>query len=89
MGRCCDGRNAYTPISRTRYFAGLIIFYIFHFQCKTLLLLRHIFIKKYPHYNALSRFHEEYFKNTLKELLEKKGLKIKTNATSKNQCPKP
>jgi len=76
MGRCCDGRNAYTPISYARYLLGIGLFFLFHLQGKILLFLRHIFIKRYANYQELAQFQNRYFKDTLKEIKEKKGLKL-------------
>lgn len=76
MGRCCDGRNAYTPITYIRYLLGILLFFLFHLQGKILLFLKHIFIKRYAHYQKLSEFHNNYFKDTLKEIKEKKGMKV-------------
>lgn len=82
MGRCCDGRNAYTPITYTRYLLGILLFFLFHLQGKILLFLRHIFIKRYDNYQKLSEFHNRYFKDTLKEIKEKKGMKVLSTARS-------
>ena len=77
MGRCCDGKDAYKPITKTRYLLGLLIFRLMHLQARLFMFFRHTFIKKYPDYNALSRFHRTYFNDTLKEIKEQKGLILK------------
>lgn len=83
MGRCCDGRNAYKPISKIRYFLGIVIFYIFNINLKLTMFLRHIFIRKYHHYKTLTKFHDLFFNATLKEIKQRKGLVIKTKCASK------
>lgn len=83
MARCCDGKNAFKPITKTRYLAGFILFYIMHIQCRMFLSLRHAFIKKYPRYETLMQFYRIYFKDTLAEIKEKKGLVIKNSACAK------
>lgn len=40
------------------------------------MFLRHIFIKRYANYQELVQFHNRYFKDTLKEIKEKKGMKL-------------
>lgn len=77
MGRCCDGKNAYKSITKTRYLAGFFIFMAMHFQFRVLLFLRQVFIKKYSHYNIISEFYKAYYKDIIKELREKKGMVIK------------
>lgn len=84
MGRCCDGRNAYSPITKIRYLAGLVIFWLFHLQCKILLFLRKILFGKSEHYEELRQFHRAYFKDTLKEILKKKGMKLKETTYKPN-----
>jgi len=83
MGRCCDGKNAFKPITKTRYLSGLILFYILHLQCRIFMFIRHTFIKKYSHYKTLGQFYDTYFKDTLSEIKEKKGLVVKNQ-----NCPK-
>lgn len=83
MGRCCDGRNAYKPISKIRYLLGIAIFYIFNVNLKLTMFLRHAFIKKYPHYKTLVKFHNIYFNTTLEEIKQRKGLVIKTKCAPK------
>lgn len=83
MGRCCDGRNAYKPISKIRYLLGIIIFYIFNINLKLTMFLRHVFIRKYPHYKTLAKFHDLFFNATLKEIRQRKGLVIKTKCALK------
>lgn len=84
MPRCCDGKNAYKPVTKTRYLLGFVLFYIMHIQCRILMSLRHIFIKKYSRYNILSRFFKVYFRDTLTEIKEKKGLVIKNQSCTKD-----
>lgn len=76
MGRCCDGKNAYKPISKTRYLLGFLIFGVMHLQARLFMFFRHAFIKRYADYSALSQFHKAYFKDTLKEIKEQKGLTL-------------
>ena len=84
MGKCCDGKNAYKPITKTRYFLGLLVFRLMHFQAKLFMFLRHNFIKKYPRYNELRQFHRQYFNDTLKEIREQKGLILKNDRVGRN-----
>jgi hypothetical protein len=77
MARCCDGKNAYQPITKTRYKLGLLIFYLMHIQCRLLMFLRHVFIKKYPDYRMLLQFYHAYFSDTLRQIKEQKGMVIK------------
>lgn len=76
MGRCCDGRNAYKPITITRYYLGLVIFYLFHLNFKLTIFFRQHFIKKYSDYKTLKGFHNAYFSQMLKEIIERKGMRI-------------
>ncbi|MFC1576255.1 hypothetical protein ACFL3J_01140 [Candidatus Omnitrophota bacterium] len=79
MGKhCCGGKNAYKPISRIRYFVGLVMFYLLHINLRVTLYLRHTFIRRYPHYESLVKFHRSYFKNTFREILEQKGMEIQS-----------
>jgi len=78
MGRCCDGKNAYKPISKIRYLACFLIFYFLHLNLKIILYIRHTFLKKYTNYNELVKFHRAYFRATMKEILNQKGLVVKS-----------
>ncbi|MDD5560772.1 MAG: hypothetical protein PHT50_01370 [Candidatus Omnitrophica bacterium] len=77
MDRGCNGKNAYKPISKTRYYLGLTIFYLLHLNLKLTMFLRHYFIKKYPEYKILKDFHDAYFSQMLQEI--RKGEGIRTN----------
>ena len=74
MDRHLSGKNAYTPISNTRYYIGVILFYLLHLNLKATLFLRHTFIKKYPYYKILKDFHNAYFSQMCKEIKEHKGM---------------
>jgi hypothetical protein len=76
MEKYCDGKNAYKPITKTRYYMGLAIFCLLHLNFKLTIFLRHRFIKKYPNYKTLKDFHNTYFSQMLKEIIEKKGMRI-------------
>jgi hypothetical protein len=47
---------------------------LFHLNFKLTMLLRHYFIKRYPHYRTLKAFHSQYFSQMLKEIKERKGM---------------
>lgn len=81
MGRCCDGRNAYQPISKIRYYAGLILFTLFHLNFKLTLFLSNYLIKKDPDYKTLKSFHQAYFLQTLKEIKNRQGMSVKGKPT--------
>jgi len=78
MGRCCDGRNAYKPISSLRYRLGIILFLCMNINLKVTMFLRHLFLKKYPYYRTLTQFHRLYFKDAMKEIKQRKGLVVKS-----------
>lgn len=82
MARCCEGKNAYKPISKTRYLLGFIIFYAMHIQCVLLIFLRHFFIKRYTHYRILLQFYKTYLDDTVGEIKERKGLVIRNQRFS-------
>ena len=85
MDRSVDGKNAYKPITIIRYQLGLVIFYLFHLNCKMSMFFRHHFIKNYPDYKTLKCFHNAYFSQTLKEILERKGICVgKKRSTYEN-----
>ncbi len=79
MGKCCDGKNAYKPISKLRYWAGMLFFCVLHLHFRCKMFLRHLLVKKYTHYPELSRFHARYFKETLQSVLKKEGLNVNTS----------
>jgi hypothetical protein len=81
MGRCCNGRNAYKPISKTRYYAGLTLFILFHLNFKITLWLRNYLIKNYPYYKTLKSFHQAYFLQTLKEIKDRQGMCVENKRT--------
>jgi len=76
MDRYCDGKNAYKPITLIRYYLGLAIFYLFHLNFKLIIFLKHHFIKKYPDYKILKEFRNAYFSQMLKEIIQRKGIRI-------------
>lgn len=78
MGRCCDGRNAYKPISALRYWAGIAIFLCMNLNLRLIMFLRHIFFRRYPHYRQLREFHRIYFHDVMKEIRQRKGLVVKS-----------
>ena len=81
MSRCCDGKNAYKPISKLRYYTGLAIFILFHLNFKLTLFLRNHLVKRYPHYKTLKIFHQAYFAQTLKEIKLRQGMRVGGNCT--------
>jgi len=81
MGRCCDGRNAYQPISEIRYYAGFILFVLLHLNFKLTLFLRNYLIKRYPYYKILKNFHNAYFLQTLKEIKKRQGMCVGNKCT--------
>jgi uncharacterized membrane protein YbaN (DUF454 family) len=87
MPRCCDGRNAYAPISEIRYYIGLIVFILFHYNFMCTMFLRHTFIKKYPHYETLKDFHNKYFSQMLREIRQRKGMCVGNKCRANEKHP--
>ncbi len=79
MDKCCDGKNAYKPISEIRYYAGLFLFILLHLNFKLTLFLRNYLIKKYPDYKTLKNFHNAYFLQTLQEIKNRQGMCVGKN----------
>ncbi len=81
MGRCCDGKDACKPITKARYWLGIVLFWLMHLEARIFMSFRHIFLRKYGDYQKISRFHSAYFNDTLREINEKKGLTVSGSGT--------
>ncbi len=87
MGRCCGGKNAGKPISRTRYLAGLTVFGVYHGAIATLL---HAAALPFPHLRKVRDFHRQVAGTDLGEILQREDININGPSPQEEEpCPIP
>lgn len=77
MGRCCDGKNAYKPITFSRYLAGVAIFFTFHVYFIILFLITRMSRKNDPNLLTIWALYRSYFYKTSLCIFKRDKITIK------------